>query len=206
MNTLDDWHLVYVTVVFLLVLTACAPAAMAYFPKKVQPFSTLAVLGEEGKIGQYFPEEDPNIGIGDTINWTLYIYNHIGETQYFVVKIKLLNSSMQAPNSTLYIPSSAPVVYEVPRLLLHNETWVHRLEWSLLNLTKVGSIIRIDGIRINNSTIQTNIQAVTGSMFRIVLELWVYDVSADEFNFGWKSHEESYGSWNQIWFNTTITK
>jgi hypothetical protein len=58
---------------------------------------------------------------------------------------------------------------------------------------------------INDKIIHTNVQAVNGNNFRIVLELWVYDVSTEKLDFGYKTGEESYGSWNQIWFNTTIT-
>jgi hypothetical protein len=203
--SLDDWHLVFVSVVFSLVLIASAPVAMTYFPRKIQPFSTIAVLGEEGKIGQYFPEDNPAIEIGDRINWTLYLYNHMGKTQYFVVKIKLLNSTMQAPNSTLRVPSPAPVVFEVHRFLLHDETSLCIFDWSLLNITKIRSSTRVDSMIINDKIIHTNVQAVNGNNFRLVLELWVYDVSTEKVDFGYKSSEESYGSWNQIWFNTTIT-
>jgi len=203
--SLDDWHLVFVSVVFTLVLAACAPVAMAYLPRKVQPFSIIAVLGEEGKIGRYFPEDNPNIGVGDVMNWTLYLYNHMGETQYFVVKIKLLNSSMLAPNSTIQVPSPAPVVFEIRRFLSYNETWIHHLDWSILNITRVGSSTRVESVMINDKIAHFNVQATNGNNFRMVLELWVYDVQSEKLDFGWKSSEESYGPWNQIWFNTTVT-
>jgi hypothetical protein len=204
--SLDDWHLVFVSVCLVFVLGACAPVAMAYLPRSGEPFMALAVLGEKGMAEKYYPGDDPSIEVGEEVHWTLYLYNHMGEARYVAVRVKLLNSTMLAPNSTSCSPSPAPVVYEVRRVLLDNETWLYPLDWSLLNVSWDSESIMIDGLMINGRPFQTGVEAVHGYNFRVVLELWGYEESSEGFIFGWASDGESRCVWNQIWFNTTSTR
>ena len=202
--SLDDWHLVFVSVCLVLVLAASAPVAMAYLPKRVEPFMALAVLGEEGMAEHYYPEDDPNIEVGEGVNWTLYLYNHMGEVQYVAVRVKLLDSKMLAPNSTSCSPSPAPVVYEVRRVLLDNETWLYPFSWSVEEIEVIGDLLQIGLLSVNGDLVRTSTFAEDGYNFRIVLELWVYDEGLNEFRFGWGYGDELRCAWNQIWFNATL--
>jgi hypothetical protein len=204
--SLDDWHLVFVSVCLVLVLGACAPVAMAYLPRRGEPFMALAVLGEEGMAEKYYPGDDPSIGVGEEVHWTLYLYNHMGEVRYVAVRVKLLNSTMSSPNSTSCSPSPAPVVYEVRRILLDNETWLYPLDWSLTDVGGDGGLVSIEGLMMNGEAFQTDAESVHGYNFRVVLELWTYDEASEGFIFGWASGEESHCVWNQIWFNATLPK
>ena len=163
----------------------------------------LAVLGEEGMAENYYPGDDPDLEVGEEVHWTLYLYNHIGEARYVAVRVKLLNSTMLAPNSTSCTPSAAPVVYETRRVLLDNETLLYPLDWGLLEVGGEGDLISIEGLMINGGSLQTGVEAVHGYNFRVVLELWVYEEASEGFIFGWGSGEESRCAWNQIWFNVT---
>jgi hypothetical protein len=204
--SLDDWHLVFVSVCLVLVLASFAPVVIAYLPRRREPFMALAVLGEEGMAEKYYPGNDSSIGVSEVVHWTLYLYNYMGEVRYVAVRVKLLNSTMLAPNSTSCSPSPAPVIYEVRRVLLDNETWLYPLDWSLLNVSWNSESIMIGGLMINGEPFQTDAEAVHGCNFRVVLELWGYEESSGGFIFGWASGEESHCAWNQIWFNTTSTR
>ena len=136
--SLEDWHLVFVSVCMVLVLAACTPVVMAYLPRRGEPFMALAVLGEEGMAEKYYPGDDPDIELGEEVRWTLYLYNHMGEARYVAVRVKLLNSTMLAPNSTSCSPSPAPVVYDVRRVLLDNETGFYPFSWSVEEIEVVG--------------------------------------------------------------------
>ena len=201
--SLDDWHLVFVSVCMVLVLAACVPVVMAYLPERNEPFMALAVLGDEGMAEKYYPGDDPNIEVGEEVRWTLYLYNHMGEARYVAVRVKLLNSTMLAPNSTSCTPSAAPVVYETRRVLLDNETLLYPLDWGLLEVGGEGDLVSIEGLMINGGSLQTGVEAVHGYNFRVVLELWVYEEASEDLTFGWASGEESRCAWNQIWFNVT---
>jgi hypothetical protein len=202
--SLDDWHLVFVSVCLVLVLGACAPVAMAYLPRREEPFFALAVLGENGMAEHYYPGDDPNLKVGDAVRWTLYLYNHMGSAQYVSIRFKLLNSTMSAPNSTSCLPGSGPIFYEVRRVLTANETLLQPLGWSIVDVGRVGDSVMIEGLSVNGDYIKTSSIAENGSNFRIILELWVYDHVSKDFVFGWNYGDEMRCAWNQIWFNATL--
>jgi hypothetical protein len=43
---------------------------------------------------------------------------------------------------------------------------------------------------------QSNIEALNGYNFRIVLELWVYDEISESYNYGWVTKQEPHSAWN----------
>jgi hypothetical protein len=202
--SLDDWHLVFVSVCIMLVLAAFSPVVAAYLPRREEPFFALAVLGENGMAEHYYPGDDPNLKVGDAVRWTLYLYNHMGSAQYVSIRFKLLNSTMSAPNSTSCLPGSGPIFYEVRRVLTANETLLQPLGWSIVDVGRVGDSVMIEGLSVNGDYIKTDSIAENGSNFRIILELWVYNEGLNEFQFGWSYGDELRCAWNQIWFNATL--
>ena len=149
----------------------------------------------------YYPGDDPLIEVGEEVGWTLYLYNRMGEAQYVAVRVKLLNSTMSAPNSTSAIPSSAPVVYEVRRVLLNNETWLFPFFWAVLNVEQVGDFLEVRSLYLNGEVTDTHTFAMQGLDFRVIIELWVYDKDLGNFRFGWVNGDDVRYAWNQIWFN-----
>jgi hypothetical protein len=203
--SLDDWHLVFVSVCIMLVLAACSPVVAAYLPRREEPFFALAVLGEKNMAEHYYPGDDPNLKVGETARWTVYLYNHMGSAQYISIRFKLLNSTMSAPNSTSCLPGSGPIFYEVRRVLTDNETLLQPLGWSIVDVGRVGDSVMIEGLSVNGYYIKTDSIARNGSNFRIILELWVYNTDLRDFRFGWSYDDELRCAWNQIWFNATLT-
>ena len=199
--SLDDWHLVFVSVCLVLVLAVCVPLVVALMPSREEPFLALAVLGEDGMAEHYYPGDDPQIEVGEEFHWTIYLYNHMGEVQYVAVMVKLLNSTMLAPNSTTFTPSPAPVVYEVRRVLLNNETLMFPFSWTVLNVEQIGDFLDVRSLSVNGEAIDTYSVALHGLNYRVVLELWVYDEDLGDFRFGWVYGDEMRCAWNQIWFN-----
>jgi len=94
---LGDWHLVFIFATLMLIVVACTPLVTAFLPRTGEPFLALALLGEEGMAEHYYPQDDPNIPVGDAVHWTLYLYNHMGAAQYVAVRVKLLNATTTAP-------------------------------------------------------------------------------------------------------------
>ena len=199
--SLDDWHLVFASVCLVLVLAVCSPLVLAYLPSRDEPFFALAVLGEEGMAEHYYPDDDPQIEVGEEVNWTLYLYNHMGKAQYVAVRVKFLNSTMLAPNSTSVSPSPAPVVFEVRRVLLDNETWLFPFFWAVLDVEQIDDFLEIRSLYLNDEVIDTHTIAMQGYSFRVIFELWVYDKDFEDLRFGWVNGDEMRCTWNQIWFN-----
>ena len=198
---LDDSKIIYISTCLILLLISVSPLIMLSFPRKIEPFFTLSLLGNDSKIDNYFPDNNQNIEIGNQIKWVMYLYNHMGESKYISVRIKLLNSTMTAPNSTISKPSPYLPIYEYGRILLHNETWIYPFEWSVLKVIENNNSIIIKNIVINDEIVEANAVSITGN-FRLVIELWMWNTNTRDFIFGW-STESIYGPWNQIWFNVS---
>ena len=201
--SLDDWHLVFVSVCLVLVLAACAPVAVALLPSREEPFFALAILGEEGMAELYYPGDDPRIEVGEEVRWTIYLYNHMGGAQYAAVRVKLLNSTVLAPNSTSCNPSPAPVVYEIRRVLLDNETWLYPFSWTIKDVEPVSDFLEITQLSINGASVGTRAIAEGGFNYRFIIELWVFDEDFHDFRFSWRYRDELHCAWNQVWFNAT---
>lgn len=203
--SLDDWRLVFFSALLILVLGVFSPLATAFFPRgDTEKFFALAVLGEEGMAEKYYPADDPNIGVGETVNWTLYIYNQMGEAQYIAVRVKLLNSTIPPPNSTVCVPSPAPLVYEIRDVLLHNETLLHPFSWSIEEVGQFGGFVGVSLLSVNGDLVKADAFSEDGFNLRFVFELWVFDEKSDDFQFGWRCSDEPRCIWNQLWFNATL--
>lgn len=203
--SLDDWKFLFVSISIILVYAAFSPLIISNLRIESDPFFVLGLLGEDGMTEKYYPDDDSTIEMGEEIHWVQHIHNRMGETKYVAIRVKLLNSTMLSPNSTLCIPSSAPVVYEIRRVLLDNEIGEEHFDWSILDVIQNNDSILVNKINIKGQPHQTDVRAYKGHNFRIVFELWVYDEIHDDFLFGWITDDESSCVWNQIWFNVTIT-
>lgn len=111
-NTLLFDEEVSAVVAAVVVVAVALAIAAALSPGTAEPFSALGLLGPGGKIGGY-PD---TVQRGQPITLHLYVYNHMGTPMWFVVYVKVDNSTAEPPLPT-------PPVLTMQRLLLHNETW-----------------------------------------------------------------------------------
>jgi uncharacterized membrane protein len=88
-------------------------SALLLGPAVREPFSAIGLLGPEGRIGGY-PSE---VAAGAPVRLHVYIHNHMGVPVWFVVYVKVSNSTREPP-----LPERPALTLR--RLLLHNETWV----------------------------------------------------------------------------------
>ena len=166
-------------------------------------FYSLATLGAEGKAQSYFPNNDINIALEENIYWYLYIYNHVGKTSYISLRLKVLNSTMEPPNSTLCRPSPYPTVYEINRIIMDNETLILPLNWSINEINFKDNKTSIELITINDDLMPVYVIAKDRTSFRMIIELWIFDDQNKDFFFKWNSYNNDFCAWNQIWFNVT---
>jgi hypothetical protein len=203
--SLDEWQFAFTSICTVLVLSGITPVVMLLLPRNTSSsFLALGVLGSKGRIGDYFPRNISTVKPEEIVNWNLYLYNHMGSAEYVAVRVKLLNSTMLPPNSTLHTPSPTPAFFEVRRVLMDNETWLYPFTWYVLSAGETANSTMIKSIGANDEVFQTDALAVSGRDFRIVFELWVYDETLKDFAFSWSSGSETQSIWNQIWFSVSI--
>ncbi len=192
--------------IFVIVVTLFT-SAIAYEtlnPVPSEQFFAMWVLGSGDLAEQYYPEDNPNLSVGQEVKWTLGIHNHMGSIQYVVVRVKLLNSTLQSPDDLTGEPSSAASLLEYTRVLLDNETWYVPFSWKILQTEMNGQSTTLTSLLIDQNHITgTLATAVSGYNYRFVFELWFYDQARNELAFSWRTRNTSHSVWTQIWFNAT---
>jgi len=170
-----------------------------YWPKYEEYFFELALLGGNGTAEGFFLDENSTINIGSRMRWQLYVHNHMGREQDLTIKVKLLNSTMRAPDDREHDPSPAPVFLEYPLTLLKDETIIIPFSWNIARAEPQNGTL-IKGLIVNDNLIDVSIRD-SNYRFRIVFELWVYDETSDLYQFGWYSKDEFYSASIYMWFN-----
>jgi hypothetical protein len=191
---------------FIAIVTV-ATSGVAYtvlYPPASEQFFAMYILGSTGLAEHYYPNDNPGITIGEPINWTIGIYNHMGSLQYVVVRVKLLNSTLPSPDEQKGTPSSVASLFEFARVLVDNETWSMPFVWQLLSVNSDPAGIQITGISINEVTVRGILaRALLGFNYRLVFELWFYDIATNGLAFSWSTQNTQHSVWTQIWFNVT---
>jgi hypothetical protein len=191
------------------IITTIVVSASVYLQLEAAPtdqFFSMWILGANGLTENYFPNNNPNLIVGETVNWTLGIYNHNSALQYVVLRVKLLNATQIAPNELTGAPSPVDAIFEFARVLTSNETWAVPFVWAIMNETNFRGSLKITGLMINQTLITGNLgEANSGLNFRMVFELWFYDPATDRLAFSQTTTTASYSIWTQLWFNATAT-
>jgi len=205
MGRFREYQSFFTICILVLILIVAVAIVSAFWPKYEERFFELGLLGEGKRAEDYYPNNDPNIGISTSVPWYIYVHNHMGSNQSISIRVKILNSTLPGPDTSKRAPSSVPAFFEIRQDLDIDETRLLPFFWHISEATWLGDSIVITQLVVNNVTLGVNASAVSGYFFRLVFELWIYDEASGTFGFTWKSREESYCAWNQMWFNATLT-
>ena len=190
---------------FLLVFGSCFSIMMtvAYAsqgPTPQERYITLSTTGSDMTTRSLYPESSSRIGQGETLNWNVHTFNHMGETQYIAIRVKLLNATQLSPDEVRHVPSPADHIYEERLVLADNESVVTPLAITLKDVQVFrDSSAQMRALTINGKDIDgLDVSNFNSNGFRFIIELWRYDVVQEDFVYSWSSGLESESAWNQI--------
>lgn len=170
-------------------------------PSTSERFLTLSTLGSNLTLDNYYPHSDPTVAVGESLNWHVSIYNHMGGPQYLALRLKMINSTQAIPDDSAHTPSQASSIYEAKKMVPDNSTWMIPLSWSIRNVTNDKGYDIITKLTVNGQNIDNlNIRSISGQNFRMILELWRYDPITKDFSFISSANPDKKTEWNQIWF------
>lgn len=188
-----------------LIIALMAFSILAYVssvPRPREQFLQLYVLGPDKEAGGYYPNNSTYIPPSVPISWYLGVENSMNSVQMVTLMVKLGNQTSSAPNVDLLAPSDLPVVAEFQQVLPRNQTWELPFAWSIAQRRWMGNTefltLNIDG---RGSVPIDTIGAIDGKNFRIIVEVWTYDIESDQLTFGWKSNGVRRAAWLQLWFD-----
>lgn len=198
----DLRYLIVTTLIICMIVTT--GVWMVLNPPPTEPFLSLYTLGGKQLLANYYPGDNPNITPNETVLWYVGVYNHESSAQYVELQFKLLNSTEIPPNAASNRPAVAQPFSVLRQLIPSNGTWLIPISWSITQVSNFKTGLRIDTLTFNGHLITSNlgVLAVNGYNFRIVIELWIYDLGSGQFMFSFPSQNRQ-SAWNQVWFNAT---
>ena len=173
-------------------------------PRPQEQFFQFYVLGANRMAAGYYPNNDSNIRLKQPVKWYVGLTDLMGNVQLVSIRVKLGNEITSAPDDVKGVPSPAPQVAEFMRVLQDNETWELPFVWQIMNSSMIQGSTSILELQINNQSFLTqNATARNGYNFRLIFELWTWNVDSGALEFGWWQATEHHVAWLQLWFNAT---
>jgi len=204
MVNLKEYKDFFVICLLIAVLIVVVYVFTLFWPKYEEYFFELGMLGSDKKAEDYFLGNTSDVEAGSKLVWYIYLGNHMGSPQNVIVRVKLLNSTMMAPDDRAHDPCPYPSIYEVPVSLAMDETTLVPFIWEVSEADLLNDSVVVKGLLINDVPVAVNASALVGSRFRLVCELWVYDQSLGDYRFFWASKGDFYSASIYIWFNVML--
>jgi uncharacterized membrane protein len=179
--------MVITIVVFLILVIAIIST---FWPRYEMQFIELGLLGKNRIADNYFSNENSTVFIDSQVDWNIFLHNHMENSQNVIVKVKLLNSTMDLPNDKEHKPSSIESFFELPFSLSNNETFFASFSWSINEVLIEDNLITLKNLKVNSQQVEVDVKTFSNSFFRMVFELWVYDKSSQSYEFSWNSGED----------------
>lgn len=192
-------------IVLMISFTAISTSITFYVlsPKPSQDYMALAIYSQSGLQGYIIPRTNSTIGPQQRLNWTLAVTNRMGLSQFVRIIARISNSTQASPNSTS--SSAGSEITDMNHFVGDGETEYINFTWTLRNVTQVGnapSPMYFLNLTINGeAAISPAVGAHSGQGFRWIFELWTYDLSSGNFEYGYGPQSSATGTWVQIWFN-----
>ncbi len=172
-------------------------------PPRFEQYASISVLSQRLTASNYFPGNTSTVEPGQPVSWNIQVYNHMGAAQLLLLIVRLSNETIAGPDATTNSPSSGTALLELTRATLNDETWTVPLQWSVINITQTNQVA-IQIMQVNSATIGgINVSSPSGKNFRIIVELWTYDIETHSFIFSFKSDGAIRIAWNQLWFDVS---
>ncbi|HEX9240136.1 MAG TPA: hypothetical protein VF910_05725 [Candidatus Bathyarchaeia archaeon] len=169
-------------------------------PKPAQSYMGFGVYSQQGLQG-YVPG-NMTITPPQTLNWNLTVANRTGREQFIMVIVRIGNSTTFSPNVTS--PATPlPELGRIDRFVSDGETSNINFTWTVESTNQTGDLVFLN-LQINGQSVSSApIGSVSGSNFRLIFELWTFDLSSGSFEYGYPGEFAQIGTWLQVWFSTS---
>jgi uncharacterized membrane protein len=169
-------------------------------PKPAQSYMGFGVYSQQG-LQSYVPG-NMTINPPQTLNWNLTVANRTGREQFIMVIVRIGNSTTFSPNVTS--PATPlPELGRIDRFVSDGETSNINFTWTVESTNQTGAVVFLN-LRVNGQSVSSSpVGAVSGRDFRLIFELWTFDLSSGSFQYGYPGEFAQIGTWLQVWFSTS---
>ena len=182
---LGDYKIIFIAVGLIGVLLIASPAiAGAIRLPAGEAFSELYLLGPS-LMAQGYPS---NIAVGQNYSVYVDVGNHLGSSAYYVLYVKLANSTDQLPNTTQGTPSPVAPLYEYRFSIQDGNVWQKLLSFTVTDASTTPTNAQINTLQINDQTINIDKSTTWNSnsskySYQLFFELWLYNQQTGQVEF-----------------------
>ena len=190
---LENAKLFYVLSCIALGLVILSPTlfAVAPFPEGKR-FSELVLLGPNHMIESVAF----NVSLNKPSTVYLGVGNHMGESEYYTVYVKLRNQTQPLPVASNSSPSMLPVLYEFDVFVGNDDVWEKPLDFAVSDVSTVNDSMLLRSLQVNGFAFQVDEVSLwdeerSGFYYQLFSELWYYNMTLSSFQY----HNRFVGLW-----------
>lgn len=178
---LNDWKVVFAAAGLVgLLLLASPTLGLALRLPAGESFSELWVLGP-GHMAEDYP-----FNVNADMEYMVYVGvgNHMGNSAYYAVCVKLRNMTDALPNSTTGTPSPLEPLYEYRVFVEDGKAWEDALHFTFSNVTIQNGVAFVRTMSVNGVAFEvekhtSGDSSSSGYYFQLFAELWMYSAEAN---------------------------
>ncbi|MEJ2241415.1 MAG: DUF1616 domain-containing protein [Candidatus Bathyarchaeota archaeon] len=182
---IKSYRALFLVVILGFALLALSPLIGEMLPKKdSELFSEIWILGPDHNASGY-----PSvIKDGETNSVFIGGRNNLGKTGYYMVYVKLLNSTFLIRDENISINDSLGPLYEFKFFVGDGDVWEFPVTFKFEDLTITRNILSVGNIYVNGINFPNKAYAVfnsekDGFFFDLSFELWRYNVQDNRFEY-----------------------
>ena len=182
---LESYRALFLVLTIGLALAIASPAIAEILPQRnPELFSELWLLGPDHKAEGY----PFNVSAGEDYGVFVGVGNQMTETEYYMVYVKLCNTTDPSLDVNASIPSSCEPLYEYKSFIGSGKTWETYVTFRFEDVVVAGDVLSVGNFVINDTTFPIGVSTTwnsdgKGFIFELSFELWLYDVVNDSFQF-----------------------
>jgi len=182
---LKECRVFFIVTILCLSLVVVSPLASFVIPQpNFENFSEFWMLGPN-QVAEDYPliaknSESNRVFIG--------VGNQMGSSEYYLVYVKLSNSSETLPDVDMSAPSSLPPLFEYRFILDDADVWERSIDFSFEGLILQDEVLDVGYFIVNGVSFPIDLSLVwniekEGYYCELFFELWRYEVESSEFIF-----------------------
>lgn len=186
MMNLENYRTLFIVATLVVVLVVASPAfsAIVILEDGSEQFSELWLL-DHNHMGEDYPFD---IEVGKNYSAFLGVRNHMGSSEYYMVRVKLSNNSELLPDTNAGVPSSLSSVFEYRFFVSDGGVWESTVSFRFEDVNLVGDVLSVANIMIDGTSFPVDASAVwdsenQGYFLVLFFELWQYNVESNSFGY-----------------------
>ena len=182
---LEQYRILFMVATLGLALVSLSPVLGVVVPQGgSERFSEFWLLGPN-----HMTEGYPfDVGVGEEYRVFVGVGNHMGDSEYYKVYVKLRNGTDSLPDIDGSVPNSLSPLYEYRFFVGDGGVWEMPVTFGFEDVVVEGDVLVVGDVVVDGVSFPVDVSAVwdserEGYFFQLLFELWRYDVALQGFRF-----------------------